>query len=72
MLNDARFGGYDYLEPFVGMGHIVLRRVANKRSYAASDANALVMRLLAAIQLPSRARRCRRSRKSAPPRRARR
>ena len=26
-LNDPRFDGYDYLEPFVGMGH-VLRRVA--------------------------------------------
>ena len=36
--------GYDYLEPFVGMGH-VLRRVVHKRSYAASDANPLVMRL---------------------------
>ena len=33
VLNDPRFDGYDYLEPFVGMGH-VLRRVVNKRSYA--------------------------------------
>ena len=49
VLNDPRLDGYDYLEPFVGMGH-VLRRVVNKRSYTASDANPLVMRLLAAIQ----------------------
>ena len=49
VLNDPRLDGYDYLEPFVGMGH-VLRRVANKRSYTASDANPLVMRLLTAIQ----------------------
>ena len=46
VLNDERFDGMDYLEPFVGMGH-VLRRVVNKRSYAASDGNALVVRLLA-------------------------
>ena len=49
VLNDPRFDGYDYLEPFVGMGH-VLRRVANKRSYVASDGNALVVRLLRAVQ----------------------
>jgi len=49
VLNDERFDGMGYLEPFVGMGH-VLRRVANKRSYTASDANPLVVRLLAAIQ----------------------
>lgn len=49
VLNDPRFDGYDYIEPFVGMAH-VLRRVLHKRSYAASDANPLVMRLLMAIQ----------------------
>lgn len=49
VLNDKRFEGYDFLEPFVGMGH-VLRRVVNKRSYSASDANPLVMRLLTAVQ----------------------
>ena len=49
VLNDPRFDGYDYVEPFVGMAH-VLRRVANKRTYSASDANPLVMRLLAAVQ----------------------
>jgi DNA adenine methylase len=49
VLNDKRFEGYDYLEPFVGMGH-VLRRVVNKRSCSASDANPLVMRLLTAVQ----------------------
>ena len=49
VLNDPRFDGMDYLEPFVGYGH-VLRRVVNKRSYAASDGNALVVRLLRGIQ----------------------
>ena len=49
VLNDQRFDGYDYLEPFVGMGH-VLRRVTNKRRYVASDGNALVVRLLRAVQ----------------------
>ena len=32
VLNHPHFDGYDYVEPFVGMGH-VLRRVTNKRSY---------------------------------------
>jgi site-specific DNA-adenine methylase len=50
VLNDEHFDGYDYLEPFVGMAH-VLRRVVNKRTYTASDANARVMRLLTAIHV---------------------
>ena len=49
VLNDPRYDGLDYLEPFVGMAH-VLRRVERKGSYTASDGNALVMRLLHAIQ----------------------
>ena len=49
VLNHPQFDGFDYVEPFVGMGH-VLRRVTNKRSYNASDANPLVMRLLTAVQ----------------------
>ena len=49
VLNDAAFDGYDYLEPFVGMGH-VLKRVANKRSYAASDASGLLIALLRGVQ----------------------
>lgn len=38
-----------YYEPFVGYAH-VLRRVVDKRSYTASDDNALLMRLLTAVQ----------------------
>ena len=49
VLNHPRFDGMAYLEPCVGMGH-VLRRVTNKRSYTVSDANPLVVRLLEAIQ----------------------
>ena len=53
VLNDPRFDGYDYLEPFVGMGH-VLRRVVNKRRYAASDAEPLVVALLRGVQANAR------------------
>ena len=49
VLNHRVFNGMDYVEPFVGYAH-VLRRVENKRSYAASDANPLLMVLLRAIQ----------------------
>lgn len=49
VLNDPRYDGYDYLEPFVGMAHI-LRRVEGKRSYTAADANPLVHTLLRAVQ----------------------
>ena len=49
VLNHPVFNGMDYVEPFVGYAHI-LRRVENKRSYAASDANPLLMALLRAVQ----------------------
>jgi DNA adenine methylase len=49
VLNDPAFDGMDYVEPFVGYAH-VLRRVERKRSYVASDANPLLVRLLNAVQ----------------------
>ena len=49
VLNHEMFDNYDYIEPFVGYGHI-LRRVINKKSYTASDVNPLLMTLLNAIQ----------------------
>jgi site-specific DNA-adenine methylase len=50
VLNHEMFdNNYDYLEPFVGYGHI-LRRVVNKKSYTASDVNPLLITLLKAIQ----------------------
>ena len=64
VLNHPRFDDMPYLEPFVGMGH-VLRRVVHKRTYTASDGNALVVRLLTAIQPSNPTRRCRPSRSSA-------
>lgn len=48
-LNAPEFDGMDYLEPFVGYAHI-LRRVVNKSSYGASDANPLVAELMRGIQ----------------------
>ena len=49
VLNDPQFDGCDYVEPFVGYGHI-LRRVENKRTYKASDNNPLLITLLKAVQ----------------------
>jgi DNA adenine methylase len=49
VLNLPIFDNLDYVEPFVGMGHI-LRRVVNKRSYFASDYNPLLCALLLGIQ----------------------
>jgi DNA adenine methylase len=49
VLNHTRFDGMDYVEPFVGYGHI-LRRINNKSSYTASDSNPLLITLLKAIQ----------------------
>ena len=49
VLNHTRFDGMDYVEPFVGYGHI-LRRISNKSSYIASDSNPLLIILLKAIQ----------------------
>ena len=49
VLNDPKFDDMDYIEPFVGYGH-VLRRVEYKKSYTASDNNPLLIKLLRAIQ----------------------
>ena len=49
VLNSPRFDGWAYFEPCCGYCH-VLRRVANKRSYVASDANALLLVLLRAVR----------------------
>lgn len=49
VLNDPIFDNSDYLEPFMGYCHI-LRRVVNKKSYSASDANPLVVSLFKGIQ----------------------
>mgnify|MGYP001475112959 CR=1 FL=1 len=49
ILNDPRYNNMDYIEPFVGYGHI-LRRVENKRTYRAYDANPLLIALLKGIQ----------------------
>jgi len=49
VLNSPRFDGWAYFEPCCGYCH-VLRRVVNKRSYAASDSNALLLVLLRAVQ----------------------
>lgn len=49
ILNDKRFDGLPYVEPFVGYAH-VLRRVVRKASYAAYDANPLVIALHKGIQ----------------------
>ena len=49
VLNSPRFDGWAYFEPCCGYCH-VLRRVVNKRSYAASDSNALLLILLKAVQ----------------------
>ena len=44
ILNDPKYDGMDYLEPFVGYCNI-LRRVKNKKSYTASDYNPLLITL---------------------------
>lgn len=49
LLNHHAFDHMDYLEPFVGYGHI-LRRVRNKKSYRASDCNRLLISLLKGVQ----------------------
>jgi DNA adenine methylase len=45
ILNSSEFDGMDYIEPFCGYCHI-LRRIANKSSYTASDNNDLLITLL--------------------------
>lgn len=49
VLNHEAFDGMHYIEPFVGYAHI-LRRVVNKRTYAAGDDNCLLVMLLQAVQ----------------------
>lgn len=49
ILNNHKFDGYKYLEPFVGMGHI-LRRVEKKSCYIASDLNPYAYHILKALQ----------------------
>jgi DNA adenine methylase len=49
ILNQRKYNGMHYMEPFVGYGHI-LRRVKNKMSYTASDSNELLISLLQGIQ----------------------
>lgn len=49
VLNHKNYDNMRYIEPFVGYGH-VLRRISNKKSYHASDANPLVISLLDGIQ----------------------
>ena len=49
VLNDKRYDGYDYIEPFCGYCHI-LRRIRNKRTYQASDANEMLVGLLKRVQ----------------------
>lgn len=49
VLNDPCFDGWHYVEPFVGMAHL-LRRVHSKASYAAADVDELLVTLLSAVQ----------------------
>jgi len=49
LLNDPKFDGMKYLEPFLGMGHI-LRRVKNKSSYHASDYSPYIYHIMNALQ----------------------
>ena len=49
ILNHPNFDNMPYLEPCVGYAH-VLRRIVHKKSYMASDNNALLVCLLSAIQ----------------------
>ena len=49
VLNNSAFDGMHYVEPFIGYAHI-LRRVENKKTYTASDANPLLVTLLQGVQ----------------------
>lgn len=49
VLNHPIFHGFAFVEPFVGMAHI-LRRVVHKSSYTASDGSLLLIELLLNIQ----------------------
>lgn len=48
-LNNPKFDGMTYIEPFVGYANI-LRRVKNKRRYVASDVNPYLITLLKYVQ----------------------
>ena len=49
ILNDPKYNGKVYLEPFVGMCHI-LKRIINKKKYIASDINENLYVLLKGVQ----------------------
>jgi len=49
ILNDPKYNGMNYLEPFMGMCHI-LKRIENKNNYYASDININLYTLLKGIQ----------------------
>jgi DNA adenine methylase len=49
VLNDPKYNEMKYLEPFIGMAHI-LRRVTNKKKYIASDVNENLICLLKGVQ----------------------
>ena len=49
ILNEPKYNNKVYLEPFVGMAHI-LKRVVNKKEYIASDINENLYYLLRGIQ----------------------
>ncbi len=49
ILNNPKLDGMNYLEPFVGMGHI-LRRMENKQNYLASDLSPYAYHVLTAIK----------------------
>lgn len=49
VLNDPKYDNKKYLEPFVGMAHI-LRRVVNKKQYFAGDINENLYTLLRGVQ----------------------
>lgn len=49
ILNNKKYDGFNYIEPFVGYAHI-LKRIVNKKSYTACDNNPLVVSLLEFIQ----------------------
>lgn len=49
ILNDKKYDNMNYIEPFIGYGHI-LRRVQRKKTYIASDCNKLLIILLKGLQ----------------------
>lgn len=49
ILNDTKYDNMDYLEPFVGLGH-VLYRIKNKKSIVATDISTNVVDILTTLQ----------------------